>query len=174
MEIQHLYVIGNLSGFTPQIARLISMMNYIRHTTLNAVKGIEINELDYLNSPSGNSIGSLLLHIAATEIGYQAATFHKRDLNEAEKEEWGSVFRLGEETRHKIKGHDLAFYVKKLEAVRTKTLTTFASLDDTWLDEESAFGTNRINNYFKWFHVITHEANHKGQITMLRRLAKQG
>jgi uncharacterized damage-inducible protein DinB len=172
MNKQHLYLIGDISGFTPQIARLVSMMNYIRHTTLSAVKGITTSELDYLNNSTSNSIGSLLLHIAATEIGYQAATFYHRELNEDEKYEWDAFFALGERARQEIKGHDLAFYLNKLEQVRARTLAELANLDDKWLNEQTSFGDNMVNNYFKWFHVITHEVNHRGQITMLRRLAK--
>jgi hypothetical protein len=36
MDKKSLFLIGNISGFTPQIARLISMMNYVRHTTISA------------------------------------------------------------------------------------------------------------------------------------------
>ena len=34
-----LFLIGDLPGFTPQIGRLVSMMNYTRSTTLSAVDG---------------------------------------------------------------------------------------------------------------------------------------
>jgi len=94
MDKKNLYLIGDISGFTPQIARLVSMMNYIRHTTLSAVEGLTVIELDYLNDPESNSIGSLLLHIAAAEVGYQAATFDKRELNDEEKHEWGTALAL--------------------------------------------------------------------------------
>lgn len=173
MNERNLYLIGDIYGFTPQIARLVSMMNYVRHTTLSAVKGITKSELDYLNNSTSNSIGSLLLHIAAAEVGYQAATFYHRQLNEDEKCKWNTVFSLGEKARQEIKGHDLDFYLNKLEQVRTTTLAELANLDDKWLEEQASFGDNSINNYFKWFHVINHETNHKGQIIMLRRLAKQ-
>ena len=148
------------------------MMNYVRHTTITAVKDLTVRELDYLNNATGNSIGSLLLHIAAAEVGYQAATFYNRPLNEEEKHEWDRALALGEKARQEIKGHDLDYYLNKLEQVRAKTLWELAARDDQWLDEQTSFGDNRINNYFKWFHVLTHEVNHRGQINMLRREAK--
>ena len=67
------------------------MMNYVRHTTLSAVEGLTVNELDYLSDPESNSIGALLLHIAAAEAGYQAATYDKRELNDEEKHEWAQL-----------------------------------------------------------------------------------
>lgn len=173
MDKKSLFLIGDISGFTPQIARLISMMNYVRHATVSAVENISVSELDYLNDSKSNSIGSLLLHIAAAEVGYQAATFDKRELNDEEKHEWGTALALGERARQEIKGHALDYYLNKLEQVRTKTLAALASRDDQWLDEQTPFGDNRINNYFKWFYIFTHEVNHRGQIRLLRRQAKQ-
>src|SRR5438309_10057679 len=98
------------------------MMNYVRYTTLSAIIDLTIRELDYLNNSTDNSIGSLLLHIAAAEVGYQAATLYNRQLNEDEKHERDGVLALGEKARQEIKGHDLNYYVNKLEQVRTKTL----------------------------------------------------
>ena len=174
MDKGNLYIIGDISSFTPQIARLVSMMNYVRHTTLSAVEGLTISELDYLNDAESNSIGSLLLHIAAAEVGYQAATFYNRQLNEDEKSEWGTALALGEKARQEIKGYGLDYYLNKLGQVRTNTLTDLASCNDQWLNEETSFGDdNKVNNYFKWFYVFTHEVNHRGQIRLLRRQANQ-
>ncbi len=79
------------------------MLNYTRSTTLQAVAGLSVDELDYLQDPQSNSIGSLLLHIAAAEVGYQAATFDVRDLNIEEKTQWGAALALGERARAEIK-----------------------------------------------------------------------
>ena len=148
------------------------MMNYVRHTTLSAVAGLSVNELDYLHDPQSNSIGALLLHIAAAEVGYQAATFHARDLSEDEKQEWGAALSLGERARSEIRAHDLSYYLRKLEDVRGRTLAELGQRNDQWLDERtfSSSGTG-VNNYFKWFHVFGHEINHRGQIRWLRARA---
>src|SRR4051812_47432354 len=105
MNERNLFLIGDIPGFTPQIARLVSMMNYVRSITISAVEGLGVSELDYLYDPQSNSIGSLLLHIAAAEAGYQAATFHNRGLNDEEKREWDTALALGERARQEIKGH---------------------------------------------------------------------
>ena len=170
MDKQALFLIGDISGFTTQIARLVSMMNYARSTTVSAVEGLGIDELDYLHDSKSNSIGSLLLHIAAIEVSYQAATFLKRDLDTYEKLEWDAAFALGDKARQEIKGQELNYYLDKLEQVRAKTLYEFAGRDDQWLEEQTTFGSDqRINNYFKWFHVFGHELNHRGQIRWLRK-----
>ena len=172
MNEKDLFLIGDIPGFTPQIGRLISMMNYARYTTLSAVAGLGVDELDYLHDPQSNSIGALLSHIAAAEVGYQAATFYARDLNEKERHERGAALDLGERARREISGHELDYYVSRLEQVRAKTLDELARREDEWLEEQTSLGGGqKVNNYFKWFHVIGHEINHRGQIRWLRSRA---
>jgi uncharacterized damage-inducible protein DinB len=169
MNEKDLFLIGDIPDFTPQIGRLVSMMNYARYTTLSAVAGLGVDELDYLPDPQSNSIGALLLHIAAAEVGYQAATFYARDLNEEERREWGTALDLGERARREIRGHELDYYLSRLEQVRAKTLAELGRREDRRLEEETSFGSGqRVNNYFKWFHVFGHELNHRGQIRWLR------
>ncbi len=165
-------LIGDIPGFTPQIGRLVSMMNHVRSTTLAAVADLTVDQLDYLCDAQSNSIGGLLTHIAATEVGYQAATFDSRDLSTEEKQEWGAALELGEKARREIRGHELDYYVSRLKQVRANTLTELGRRDDQWLDEQTSFGSGqRVNNHFKWFHVFGHELNHRGQIRWLRRRA---
>jgi uncharacterized damage-inducible protein DinB len=167
-----MYLIVESPGFTPQIGRLVSMMNYVRSTTLTAVAGLGVHELDYLHDAQSNSIGALLLHIAAAEVGYQAHSFDDRGLNEEEGQAWGTALALGEVARLDIRGRELDYYVSRLEQVRARTLTELARRDDQWLEERTASGSGReANNHFKWFHVLGHEINHRGQITWLRTRA---
>ena len=166
------FLIGDIPGFAPQIARLVSMMNYARSTTLQAVAGLRVGELDYLHDPQSNSIGALLSHIAAAEVGYQVATFEARNLSEDERQQWGAAIELGQKAREEMRGYELDHYLNRLEQVRAKTLLELSRRDDYWLEEETSFGDGqRVNNYFKWFHVFGHEINHRGQIRWLRSRA---
>jgi uncharacterized damage-inducible protein DinB len=174
MDDKKLFLIGDLPGFTPQISRLVSMMNYTRHTTLSTVQGLETRHLDYLPDAQSNSIGALLLHIASVEVAYQADTFSSRNLNEEEMREWEVALTLGEKARSEIRGYDLDYYLEKLRQVRLNTLAELAQRTDEWLDEETQFwGERAANNYFKWFHVFEDELNHRGQIRWLSSRARK-
>ena len=164
------FVIGELPGFTPQIGRLVVMMSYARQTTLEAVSGLGIAELDHAQDGQSNTIGALLAHIAAIEVAYQAATFEGRNLTGREREQWGAALDLGKRARLEIRERPLKHYTDTLAHVRATTLREFAERTDEWLDEESPFwGGLRANNYFKWFHVMEDELNHRGQIRWLRK-----
>lgn len=52
------------------------------------------------------------------------------------------------------------------QAVRHKTLEEMAKRNDDWLYEVSASGSN---TYYKWFHVMEDEINHRGQILLLKK-----
>jgi uncharacterized damage-inducible protein DinB len=171
---ENLYVVGELPGFTPQIGRLVSMMRYVRHITLDDVAGLGAKELDYLHDSNSNSIGALLAHVAAVECWYQAQTLENRDLREEEMRECGAALDLGEPARSEIRGYELDFYVKRLERVRAHTLSELARRDDAWLEAQAPFWHGEpANNHFKWFHVFEDELNHRGQIRWLRKRAEE-
>ncbi|MTH54841.1 DUF664 domain-containing protein [Bacillus mangrovi] len=164
------FKIEKLRGFSSQIGHLVSQMNYARKTTLESVNGLSTKELDFLPAKESNSIGSLLLHMAAVEKGFQIEIFDGRRPNEQEMEVWGAPYSLGDKGRASIKGYPLEFYITKMEEVRNRTLREFAKLDDDWLYENRVWDDHPSNNYFIWFHVFEDEINHRGQIRMIRKM----
>jgi uncharacterized damage-inducible protein DinB len=162
------FLIQEIPGFTPRIGELVVMMNYARHTTLQAVQGLTTRQLDHLHDPESNTIGALLGHIAAVEVAYQVGTFEGRGLTPTETQQWRTFLDLGERARREIRGHSLDYYFKLLNDVRQKTLHELARRDDDWLYEQTPFwGGQPANNHFKWFHVLEDEINHRGQIRWL-------
>ncbi|MRN57288.1 DinB family protein [Paenibacillus monticola] len=173
INMDKIYLITDIPGYSPQISRLLSMMNYARHTTIESSKDLTIEQLDYLLDPHSNSIGALLLHFAAVEYAYQAATFEGRDLSEEELLIWGPALSLGEEGRVKIRGNDLNYYIDQLNTVRLRTFELFQSVNDDWLNKEEPFWYDKpANYYFMWYHVFEDEINHRGQIRMIRKRLK--
>ena len=165
-------IIGPLEGYSPQIGTFVSMLNWIRDSVHRATENLTQQELDYLHDSKSNTIGALLLHLAATEVLYQDLTFNKlKDFSDTNKKKWSVPMNLGEEGRQQIKGNDLKYYLTALKEVRGKTLEELKKRDDKWFAEidPSFFGGQATNNYCKWFHVCEHEANHRGQITMIRK-----
>jgi hypothetical protein len=164
------YVIGDVPGFTPEIGRLVAMMTYVRRTTLEAVAGLTVAELDQALDAESNTIGALLAHVAALEVAYQLATFDRRGFTDTELRRWGAALALGKRARRAIRDRPLEDYVAQLDEVRGRTLGELARRDDAWLDETTPFWDDRpANNYFKWFHVFEDELSHRGQIRWLRK-----
>ena len=171
-SLDELNIVGPKEGFTPQIGTLVSMMNWMRNVMLSPVKGMTVEDLDYLIDENANSIGAMLWHLASTERFYQIHTFEGKkwgDWDEEEKLMWSVASGLGDEAREKIKGNNLEFYLKKLNDVRANTLKELAKRDDKWLMEvDKKWYWGPTNNYCKWFHVCEHESNHNGQFKFIK------
>ena len=148
------------------------MLTWMRNVVVGEVQGLTSAQLDYLHDAKANTIGALLLHLAATERLYQVHSLEGRpwgDLDEQTKKQWLVPMSLGDEARRRIKGHNLAYYLDALKQVREQTLAELRARDDDWLmqvDEGWSWGPT--NNYCKWFHVCEHESNHNGQIKWLK------
>jgi len=170
----NIFLITDIPGYSPQIGRLLSMMNYARFTTIESVKNLSSEQLDFLLYSESNSIGALLLHFAAVEYAYQVKTFEQRKLDDKEMSIWGAALELGEKGRQEIRGNDLDFYLDKLNEVRDRTFELFQTVDDDWLYKQEQFWYNEpANYYFMWFHVYEDEINHRGQIRLIRKKLPQ-
>jgi hypothetical protein len=165
-------IVGPRKGYSPEIGTLTSMMAFMRSQVYDSVKGMSQQDLDFLLDAKANRIGALLMHLAAVETFYQVNTFDglsEAKIPETFKEKWGPPMELGEPARKAIKGNNLDYYLNLLKETREKTLAEFRKRDDKWLMAvDKDWGWGPTNNYCKWFHVTEHEANHNGQIKLLK------
>lgn len=165
-------IVGPKEGYTSQVGTLVSMMNWMRMVILSPVKDMSISDLDYLVDDEANSIGAMLMHLAATERFYQIHTFENKewgDWPKADVKKWTTASELGETARKEIKGKPYDYYLEEMTNIREFTLEEFKKRDDAWLlsvDEKFPWGPT--NNYCKWFHVCEHESNHNGQFKFIK------
>lgn len=175
----YIHIVGPQEGYAPQIGTLVSMMNWMRATVLLGVKGLDREGLDFLFDEKSNTIGAMLMHMAATERFYQLHTLEGRkwgDWPEPDIRRWSAASQLGMAGRVLICGEELSYYLALLEEVRAATLSTLRNRDDKWLmSVDNGWFWGPTNNYCKWFHVVEHESNHNGQIRWIRgRLPVRG
>jgi uncharacterized damage-inducible protein DinB len=171
----NLNMLGPRPGYAPQVGTFVSLLTWMREANgvISATKGLTQADLDYLVDPRANTIGALMLHLAATETYYQLNTFDGKKWDswpDSVKQQWDAAMNLGDAGRKSIKGHDRDYYLKILQETRAKTLAEFSKRDDAWLlaaDKDWPWGPT--NNLCKWFHVCEHEAHHTGQIAFLRK-----
>jgi uncharacterized damage-inducible protein DinB len=169
---ENAWIVGPQPGFTPEIGTLTSMLAFTRRQVVNNVKGLSQQDLDSLLDANANTIGALLLHLAATETYYQMNTFDGMKWGswpDEAKKKWDIPMNLGEPARKAIKGNSLDYYLDALHQVREKSLAEFRKRDDNWLATLVTQGDFSANNYAKWFHVAEHESNHDGQIKFLKK-----
>jgi len=168
---ENAWIVGPQPGFTPEIGTLTSMLAFTQQQVVHNVKGLSQQDLDFLLDAKANTIGALLLHLAATETYYQMNTFGEMkwdSWSDETKKKWDIPMNLGEAARKAIKGNSLDYYLDALHQTREKSLAEFRKRDDKWLATVVTDGDFSANNYAKWFHVAEHESNHDGQIKFLK------
>ncbi|HLV89224.1 MAG TPA: hypothetical protein VKV39_19730 [Candidatus Sulfotelmatobacter sp.] len=92
-EEKDINIIGPKAGYSPQIGTLVPMLTWMRMVVLMSVKDMSQKDLDYLFDNNANTIGSMLLRLAATETYYQ--------MNTLDGTKWGELGRQ----REKEMGH---------------------------------------------------------------------
>lgn len=145
----------------------MGILTYARQTTLSAVEGLSVAELDHLHDDSSNSIGALLAHIASVERGYQHIVFDERSPTAVENAALEPALTLGAEGRRLLQVKPLGHYVHELDEARRVTLDGLAARNDEWL-EQPLRAAPAMNAHWAWFHVAEDEINHRGQIRWLR------
>jgi uncharacterized damage-inducible protein DinB len=132
-----------------------------------------VADLDHVFDANANSIGALLLHLAATETYYGMNTFENKKWDtwsEDIKKKWDPAMNLGDAGRKAIKGHSVDYYLNVLHETREHTLAEFRKRDDAWLQSgETEQFDQKVNIHWKWFHVCEHESHHSGQIAFLAK-----
>jgi hypothetical protein len=82
------YRIRPAEGYGRRVADVVNMLEHTRAVTLSEIKELNRSRLDFLLDGESNSIGALLMHIAAIEFVHAIITFQQRDLNGEEKAKW--------------------------------------------------------------------------------------
>lgn len=149
------------------------MLDWLNESVFRVTKKLTVEQLDYLHDNDSNTIGSLMMHVAATEVVYQDITFKNlEDFSKENKKKWNVAMELGTEARTQIKGNNFDYYKEAMNEARANTKLEMIKRDDDWLLSGETKQWD-WNNYCKWFHVAEHFANHRGQMTWYaKRLSK--
>lgn len=160
-------------GFTPEIGRFVAMLEDTRRRTKRYLEGLSAEQLAWYPNDTVESIGTILLHIAAVEHSYIQEDIMRRPMGE----EWKIAFplRFG---IPQISGRELSYFLEKLDSVREATETVLKSLTDNDLKrmisplDPGEPGNQQIEFSIEYllYHLIGHEAHHRGQIAVQKRL----
>lgn len=157
-------------AYTEHLGIVVSEMILVRLKTRALTENLDKAELDFQFDDKSNSIGTLLLHIAALEFKFQLDHFFNRTFSQEEYELFGPAapHMMNQRLVH---GHGLEFYTDILEEIRSTTLAQLETLDDEWLFKEKEGYGNRgpMNNYYLIKHIIHDEIAHQGQIKIIRK-----
>jgi len=168
-----LITIEPVEGFAPAIGRSLALLEDVRLRLKLYINGLTTDQLSWHPQPNVESIGTLLLHLAAIEHSYIQEDILRKPMGE----EWKIAFpiRFG---IPQVSGEPLAFYEHKLDEVRAATRAVLADLTDRDLQrvveplDPGDPDADPVEYSIEWilYHLAEHEAHHKGQIAVMKRL----
>jgi uncharacterized damage-inducible protein DinB len=164
------YEIKPKEGYSPNIGLMVAMLEDLKYQITEEVQDLSQSETDFQFDEKANSIGALVMHLAATEAYYQIETLEGRKWTDEEKSLWGIGAGLNEESKRQLKEKPMRYYLDLWNQLRQKTLAGLKTKDDAWFASEIYEG---MNYHWAWYHVMEHQANHMGQIALVKnRLPK--
>jgi uncharacterized damage-inducible protein DinB len=165
-----------LEGFSREIGFYLSSWEKSRAELREIVSDLSLEELAARILPGAHQIGGLILHLGEAESGWIHAIIAGKELDDEAKKfaHWYDTT----ETDFAEKGYGARECIERIDKIGEMSRRILAQFDDE--DLERLFGYRRdsgerVEVSLRWVlhHLIDHEANHKGQISMLKRLLRE-
>jgi uncharacterized damage-inducible protein DinB len=164
-------LLAPLNGYAEPVGIWLSALQDARKRTLRALKNIEPQWLDLAPEAGGESIGTILYHIAAIE----ASWFYEEALQAPFPPEIDTLFP------HDVRDDDgrltpvtdsLENHLKRLESVREKLLDGFSKISSAEFAAARHLSDYDVSPVYVLHHLMQHEAEHRSQINLLAMKAK--
>jgi uncharacterized damage-inducible protein DinB len=169
-------VLEPTAGLAPGIGFYVSGMEESRRQLREAVEGLADEECNRPACVGALPIGALVMHVGEAEWWWIHCIFGGREPTEEERARpyWDVVFEPGVHTGDK---YTARFCLEQIDLVREQTRRALADYTDEDLDTLRTHTNDERTLEFtlRWVlhHLIDHEAQHTGQVMMLKRLGKQ-
>ena len=164
-------------GLTSAIGYYVSAMDEVREQLHEAIAGLTDEQLGLRAVAGAHSIGALALHIGEAEWWWMRCVIGGHELTDEDRRQpfWDALLQPEEFAR---KGYSAEFCLDVIEGLRRQTRELLASFNDEDLDRiyiHARPGRETIEVSLRWVlhHLADHEAQHKGQILMLKRLLEE-
>jgi len=160
-------------GLSTGIGYYLSGMEEVRSQLVAAVKTVPD---DLIGKPAflgAHSIGALVLHIGEAEWFWMQMVVGGHELTEEDKKApcWDILDDVEGVARN---GYTTEFCLQEAEKIRNQTRDLLFGYNDKDLERIIIFERHEktTEHNLRWIlhHLIDHEAQHKGQILMLKRL----
>lgn len=162
-----------VEGLATGLGFSLSAMEEVREQLRQAVQGISNEEVARRAVPGAHSIGALVLHIGEAEWWWMNCIVQGHELTEEDRAKpyWDV---LEDPDNFATGNYSADFCLDTIDAIRAETRGFLASLTDDDLENVYSHtrGERTVEATLRWIlhHLVDHEAQHKGQILMLKRL----
>ena len=175
MEVER-RIVEPVAGFSGELGCYLSGLEELRARLRKTVSDLTNEELAQRAFPNAHQIGNLILHLGEAEAGWILQNVVEKEIDEETKKfvHWCDTT----ERDFAEKGYSAKECLERIDEISQMSREILAKFTDADLDK--FFGYNRddgkrIEVTLRWvlIHLIDHEAVHRGQISMLKRLLRE-
>jgi uncharacterized damage-inducible protein DinB len=168
-------VLEGPARFSRELGCYIAGMEEVRAQLLKIIADITDEELSARLVPGAHQIGGLLLHLGENDWWWICAIADGQEITDEVRREIYIDDTV--ETDFALKGLSTQDCIGILGRIRQKAIEALQKFTDDDLDKMIPYETNgnRYESSLRWIlhHVTEHEAGHRGQIAMLKRLLRE-
>lgn len=166
-------IVKPLENYHPDIGRILWMLEDTRRRTKHALKGVTEQVLDWSYSQHSNSIGSILYHIAAIEASWLFTEILQKEFPQEVEDLFSYDVRDSQGRLCVVKGVSLAEHINRLDKTRRYLLGALQEMTADEFRSIRSFEGYDVTPEWVIHHLIQHEAEHRGQILVIRLLAEK-
>jgi uncharacterized damage-inducible protein DinB len=156
----------------PEIASWLWAIDDARRCTIATLEGITQQELDWTPPAGGNAIGTLLYHIAVIEADWlYVEVLEQPDFPPEVTALFPLDVREADGRLIPCSGLSLAEHLARLEATRALLHAAFRAMSPAEFRRVRHLRDYDVTPEWVLHHLMQHEAEHRGEIGMIRALA---
>jgi uncharacterized damage-inducible protein DinB len=170
-DIRQRLLISPLPSAEEEIGRCLWRLEDTRSRTKQSLAGIDQAALDWTPDNQGNSIGTLLYHLALIEADWLFAEVLEQPVPPDLARLFTSDARDESGQLSRVEGKSLEQHLALLESVRALVLATYSEMMAGDFRRPRRLPDYDVTPEWVLHHLIQHEAEHRGQIGEIRQLA---
>lgn len=161
-----------LPGYAKEVGLALAAMQEARQRTKEALAGLKPAALAWTPPGWPNSIGTLLYHLALVEADWLYVEILERDFPAEVAALFPQEMRDEAGLLSMVEGISLEAHLARLDQVRAFLLDALRTFDAAEWVRVRSLPAYDVTPVWIVHHLMQHEADHRGQIQLLRILAE--
>jgi uncharacterized damage-inducible protein DinB len=151
---------------------LLYMLDDVRRVTLKGIKGLTKEQLFQPPIPGEYPAGAYLMHFGEADLAWLEIASGEKQPEELKKRLYSNCwYDPSESPAPPAAAPEVEDYIGAITEARERIKKYFAKLKDEELEEEVSTSKRKVSRKWILYHLIEHEAHHRGQMFMLIRMA---
>lgn len=151
---------------------LLYMLDDVRKVTLEGIKGLTKEQLFRAPIPGEYPAGAYLMHLGEADIAWLEIASGEKQPEGLKKRLYSNCwYDPSEPPAPPAAAPEVEEYISAITEARERIRSYFGNLTNEELEEEVSTSKRKVSRKWILYHLIEHEAHHRGQMFMLIRMA---